>query len=243
MLASVASFEEAKIALKHKVDIIDLKNPRLGVLGQLNEAIISSVVELVNNRIPVSATIGDVEPNDPKLSNRITKTANLGVDFVKVGLFEKKASDYFIKIINECSKKNINIIVVLFAENIVDIDLLDLLMNSNIRGIMLDTKNKSHHSLCNIMKYKTLNQFIKLAKSYNLITGLAGSLKIEDIEKLMPLKPDYLGFRGALCAKRERVNIIDDGAVKEIRSILLKKNVINYKNIINEGVIVNGTVA
>ena len=73
MLASVASFEEAKIALKHKVDIIDLKNPRLGVLGQLNEEIISSVVELVNSSIPVSATIGDVEPNDPKLSNRILR--------------------------------------------------------------------------------------------------------------------------------------------------------------------------
>ena len=53
MLASVASFEEAKIALKHKVDIIDLKNPRLGVLGQLDKEIISSVVELVNNLIPV----------------------------------------------------------------------------------------------------------------------------------------------------------------------------------------------
>jgi len=145
--------------------------------------------------------------------------------------------------INKCSKKNINIIVVLFAENIVNIDLLNLLMDSNIRGIMLDTKSKSNHSLCDIMKYKTLNHFIRLAKSYNLITGLAGSLKIEDIEKLMPLKPDYLGFRGALCAKRERVNIIDDSAVKAIRDILLKKNVINYKNVINEGVIINGTVA
>ena len=93
------------------------------------------------------------------------------------------------------------------------------------------------------MKYKTLNHFIRLAKSYNLITGLAGSLKIEDIEKLIPLKPDYLGFRGALCAKRERVNIIDDSAVKAIRDILLKKNVINYKNFINEGAIINGTVA
>ena len=243
MLASVASFEEAKIALKHKVDIIDLKNPRLGVLGQLDKEIISSVVGLVNNRIPVSATIGDVEPNDPKLSNRIIKTANLGVDFVKVGLFNKKASDYFITKINEGSKKNINIIIVLFAENIVNIDLLDSLMNSNIRGIMLDTKSKSNHSLRSIMKYKTLNQFIKLAKSYNLITGLAGSLKIEDIEKLTPLKPDYLGFRGALCTKRDRVNIIDDSAVKAIRDVLLKKNIVNYKNVINEGVIINGTVA
>ena len=60
MLASVASLEEAKTVLEHRVDIIDLKNPKLGALGQLDCGTISSVVELVNNQLPVSATIGDI---------------------------------------------------------------------------------------------------------------------------------------------------------------------------------------
>ena len=30
-------------------------------------------------------------------------------------------------------------------------------------------------------------------------SALAGSLKLEDVPLLLPLKPDYLGFRGALC--------------------------------------------
>ena len=104
MLASVASFEEAKIALKHKVDIIDLKNPRLGVLGQLDKEIISSVVELVNNRLPVSATIGDVEPNDPKLSSRIIKTANLLQKKIHPDLNPNSNTERLSQIVNEAKE-------------------------------------------------------------------------------------------------------------------------------------------
>jgi|TARA_B100000959_G_scaffold5779_1_gene5949 uncharacterized protein (UPF0264 family) len=243
MLASVASLEEARIVLKQRVDIIDLKDPKLGALGALDQRIISSVVQLVNNLIPTSATIGDIKPNDIELSERIIMTANSGVSFIKVGLFDKNISENFIKIINQCGSENINIIIVLFAEDIENIDLLESLMKSNIRGIMLDTKDKSSRNLCSLLKYRTLDRFIKLAKSYNLITGLAGSLKIEDIDKLIQLKPDYLGFRGALCSNKDRVKSIDNIAVKKIRDTISRKNAINYKNITNTEVIASGSVA
>ena len=42
MLASVATLKEAKIVLDQKVDIIDLKNPKLGALGALDQKVISS---------------------------------------------------------------------------------------------------------------------------------------------------------------------------------------------------------
>ena len=239
MLASVATLKEAKIVLDQKVDIIDLKNPKLGALGALDQKVISSVVELVNNSIPTSATIGDIDPNDTRLSELIINTAKTGVNFVKVGLFDKNISDYFVKIINQCGKMNVNIIIVLFAEDITNINLLDSLMKSNIKGVMLDTKNKSGMNLCSLIKYETLN----LAKSYNLITGLAGSLKYEDIGRLISLRPDYLGFRGALCSKRNRVKSIDEVAVKKIRDIILQKKNIYYENIIHKEVLINGSVA
>ena len=112
MLASVASLEEARIVLKQRVGIIDLKDPKLGALGALDQRIISSVVQLVNNLIPTSATIGDIKPNDIELSERIIMTANSGVSFIKVGLFDKNISENFIKIINRCGSENINIIIV-----------------------------------------------------------------------------------------------------------------------------------
>tara|TARA_B100001996_G_scaffold349607_1_gene308450 strand:+ start:986 stop:1726 length:741 start_codon:yes stop_codon:yes gene_type:complete len=243
MLASVASLEEAKTVLEHRVDIIDLKNPKLGALGQLDCDTISSVVELVNNQLPVSATIGDIKPNDSKLYNRIINTADLGVNFVKVGLFSKNIPNYFLDTINDCCRKNINIIIVIFAENFIGMDLLESLITSNISGIMLDTKNKSSKNLCSLMRYKTLEKFIKVAKENNLITGLAGSLKTEDIDSLISLNPDYLGFRGALCMKKDRVKTLDEKSIIRIRDIISGKNIVNCENIITEEVAISGTVA
>jgi len=243
MLASVASLEEAKTVLECNVDIIDLKNPKLGALGQLDQDAISSVVKLVNNRLPVSATIGDIKPDDSKLYNRIINTADLGVDFVKVGLFSENIPSYFIETINDCCRKNINIIIVIFAENFVGINLLESLIKSNISGVMLDTKNKSSDNLCSQMSYKNLGQFIKIAKENNLVTGLAGSLKAEDIGRLISLGPDYLGFRGALCKKKDRVKSLDEKSIMRIRGIISGMNIVNYKNVITEEAVMNGTVA
>ena len=243
MLASVASLEEAKTVLECNVDIIDLKNPKLGALGQLDQDAISSVVKLVNNRLPVSATIGDIKPDDSKLYNRIINTADLGVDFVKVGLFSENIPSYFIETINDCCRKNINIIIVIFAENFIGMDLLEALIKSNISGVMIDTKNKSSNNLCSLMRYKTLGQFIKVAKANNLITGLAGSLKTEDIDSLISLNPDYLGFRGALCMKKDRVKTLDEKSIIRIRDIISGKNIVNCENIITKEVAISGTVA
>ena len=243
MLASVSSPEEAKIVLEQKVDIIDLKNPKNGALGALDLDIIDSIVGLVKKNIPISATIGDIEPNDIKLEEYIFNISRMGVNFVKVGLFEETIPDRFVEIIDKCGKKDINIIIVIFAENISDISLLESLMKINIKGIMIDTKNKSSKNLCSIMRYEKLEKFVKLVKSYNLLSGLAGSLKYEDIEKLLSLRPDYLGFRGALCTRQNRVESIDSNAVKRIRDIIAEKKSIYNENIIHKEVIVNGSVA
>ena len=107
---------------------------------------------------------------------------------------------------------------------------------------MIDTEDKSNQSLCTLIKYDVLDKFIKLAKTNKLITGLAGSLNHNDIDVLLPLEPDYLGFRGALCKKSNRVNSVDSLNVKRIRDMIFKKKIID-NNIASKEVLINGTVA
>ena len=242
MLASVTSKEEARIVLNAGVDIIDLKDPKLGALGALNLNTIRSIVCLVDNFLPTSATIGDIDPDNPELMSRIIATANTGVDYVKIGLFGKNVTENFLNSINESSKKGIKIVVVFFAENITKISELETIMRSNVKGVMIDTEDKSNQSLCTLIKYDVLDKFIKLAKTNKLITGLAGSLNHNDIDVLLPLEPDYLGFRGALCKKSNRVNSVDSLYVKGIRDMIFKKKIID-NNIASKEVLINGTVA
>ena len=85
---------------------------------------------------------------------------------------------------------------------------------------MLDTADKSKGNLRTHMREKEIKEFVEQAKSYGLLTGLAGSLSIGDIAPLLELAPDYLGFSGALCQDNCRTQLIDSSAVRKVRSLV-----------------------
>ena len=218
MLASVTSIEEAEMVLNAGVDIIDIKNPLKGALGALDIKGVKNIVQKVNGAIPTSATVGDINPDDPNLLDAIFTMASTGVDFVKVGLFDNKPSSCFIKTIINATNHDISLVIVSFAENYSGKDSITPFLGSGIVGIMLDTKEKTGNSLRSILDYYELQQFVELAREFNLLTGLAGSLRFDDIEPLLALKPDYLGFRGALCKQQQRIEAIDEMSVHRVRS-------------------------
>jgi (5-formylfuran-3-yl)methyl phosphate synthase len=231
MLASVSSVAEAEIVLNAGVDIVDIKNPHDGALGALEISAVKEIVQLINNELPTSATIGDIESDDLKLSDYINNMADTGVEYVKVGLFDNKPSDYFIKTVANAAKKGIKLVIVMFAENYLGKDSVLLLLQSGIVGIMLDTKEKKGKNLCDILNYDELREFVEMAKEFGLLTGLAGSLKFEDIQSLLKLNSDYLGFRGALCSESDRVKLINEEQVKKIRAEVLQQDIIDFHNI------------
>ncbi|HEY9098357.1 MAG TPA: (5-formylfuran-3-yl)methyl phosphate synthase [Thiobacillus sp.] len=81
---------------------------------------------------------------------------------------------------------------------------------------MLDTMDKSAGGLLKHQPIEHLAEFIIQARRVNLITGLAGSLRAEDIPVLATLSPDYLGFRGALCHNHTRADTLDLDAISVI---------------------------
>jgi uncharacterized protein (UPF0264 family) len=220
MLASITSVAEAKIVLDADVDIIDIKNPHEGALGAQEINVVKDIVRFVNGKVLASATIGDVDSSDPDLLRYIINMADSGVDYVKVGLFSEKASDYFINTINEATNKGVKLVIVFFAENYYGTESIQSLMQTNISGIMLDTKEKQSKNLCSLLNKNELDEFISTAKVNSFITGLAGSLTHENIAELLELKPGYLGFRGALCSQSNRINKINEKQVNKIRKAI-----------------------
>jgi uncharacterized protein (UPF0264 family) len=70
------------------------------------------------------------------------------------------------------------------------------------------------------MEKSAIADFVRQTKSRELICGLAGSLKLTDIPELLNFKPDYLGFRGALCIQHERTAKLYPDAVLQIRQAI-----------------------
>ena len=218
MLASVTTAAEAEMVLAASVDIVDLKNPARGALGELPLIMISNIVRQVNGASRVSATIGDLLDMDPQgVCKRVRQTADTGVDFVKVGLFPAPALAACIDALGREAQRGIRLVAVLLADRNPAVELVDSLSAHGFTGAMLDTAGKRQGSLTSVMTLPTLGQFVKHARNVGLLSGLAGSLRLPDIGPLTALAPDYLGFRGALCQEGLRTRPLSPTSVSAVR--------------------------
>jgi len=216
ILASVNSLEEAVIALESKVDIIDLKQPKRGALGALDTETISQIVAHINHKCPISATIGDLPMQAEEIMDAVIKTANTQVNFIKIGFFPGNAWEATVNKLSTLARRGLNLIAVLFADQQPDYQILEVLSTAGFYGVMLDTMDKSQGSLTQVMPEHVIKKFVEKAKCQQMLCGLAGSLRKEDIPQLLPFEPDYLGFRGAICRQHNRVAELDKQALQTI---------------------------
>ncbi len=219
MLASVKNLEEAKRILNANVDIIDLKQPEFGALGALPVELVAEIVTKIDKKCLISATVGDLPMDADVIFNAVFTMAKTDVNFVKIGFFPE--GDWY-SIIQKLSNltNEYQLIAVLFADTNPDFSVLAALKKAHFSGVMLDTLNKKNGSLTDVMAQETISNFVKLAKKEQLVCGLAGSLRLENIAQLLPHNSDYLGFRGALCTQNKREDNLDLAQAQIIRQYI-----------------------
>lgn len=204
-LASVQSLEETQALSTCLPDIVDMKQPSQGALGALPVETVQSIVAWLDGKTLTSATIGDLPMQAEIIMPALKKMASTGVDFVKIGLFNESTLQTCIEELQQpvCALP-VPVIAVLFADQTEDLSFVELLKNSGFAGVMVDTAIKDGRGLLNHWPISKIQQFITTVKKLDMLCGLAGALKIEDIQQLKGLNADYLGFRSALCINRER---------------------------------------
>ncbi len=218
LLASVTGPEEAEIALSGGADIIDLKDPAQGALGAVTPEVLAATIAAVAGRRPVSAVAGDL-PMEPQLVSQAV-IARKDADFVKIGLFpaERDKQLAVIEALGPLAGE-IRLVAVFFADGAPDFTLLEPLARAGFHGAMIDTKGNGAGGLQTQLPFHALARFVEAARELNLMTGLAGSLEAADVPRLAVLKPDYLGFRGALTGGR-RDDAVDLGKVRRLATLI-----------------------
>ena len=216
MLASVNSIKETQLILNTAVDIIDLKQPEQGALGALSTELVSDIVDLVAQQKPVSATVGDLPMQAELVFNAVTAMAETKVNYIKIGFFPGGDWQGTLSRLTEITQQGHQLIAVLFADTQPDISVIKSLQSAGFSGVMLDTMDKTKGSLAELMPYPTIKDFVAASKEAQLLCGLAGSLKQQDIAGLLKLDADYLGFRGALCEKNQRTAQLNIDSINSI---------------------------
>lgn len=214
-LASVTGAEEASLVLAGGADVIDCKDPSAGALGALPVTVVRDVVARVAGRAPVSATVGDLPPEPGTLEAAASAMAATGVDIVKIGFFGAGDARPAIVALGRMTLARARLVAVLMADQAADFDLVSHLAANGFAGVMLDTADKSAGRLTTVMPVSGLSQFVQSARKSGLMSGLAGSLRLDDIAPLASLDPDVLGFRGALC-ETGRTSRLDPARVASI---------------------------
>ncbi len=216
MLASVNSMSEVQLILPTAVDIIDLKNPQQGALGALPNELVREIVNKVNHKKTVSATVGDLPMEADVIFEAVIAMLETGVDYIKIGFFPDGDWQDTVLKLTEITQQGHQLIAVIFADKQPDFTIIQSLKTAGFSGVMLDTMDKSAGDLSNILSLAKINEFVSLAKNAQLLCGLAGSLKVKQIPGLLTLNADYLGFRGALCAQHDRTAGLNGHALNSI---------------------------
>jgi uncharacterized protein (UPF0264 family) len=219
LLASVQDEHEAEVALEGGSDIIDFKNAREGALGALDPYVIVSALLRLNRRALTSATAGDWPLDPAALLQAVMRAGATGVDYVKVGLLPGAALENCIKALAPAATQY-RIVAVFFADRGVPLTALRHLHIAGFAGAMIDTFDKSSGGLRQHMSDRALKTFIEAARDFELYTGLAGSLRTDDIDALARLAPHLLGFRGALCEASDRGAALSAERLRLVRAEL-----------------------
>lgn len=221
LLASVRSLPEAEVALAAGVDIIDLKEPAHGALGAVGHAVARDVVEMIDGAVRVSATIGDLRGDPQRTVEAVRAMAATGVDIVKVGLFDEAERAEVLSALAPLAASGIRIVVVLLVDRGLRLQVEDV-AEAGLYGAMLDTGDKHSGSLTQLLSLDQIRAFPEACRRAHkrLLCGLAGSLRLEDVAVVSRGRPDYLGFRGALCHGSARTGRLSGQRVAAVRAAL-----------------------
>lgn len=215
VLVSVRSAFEAEVAVAHGADLVDAKDPARGALGALPVDTIREIVATVRGARPVSATVGDLPPDPRVIFTAVREVAATGVDIVKIGLLAGVDRNACLPPLASIARQQ-PLVAVLFADQEPDLDLIPRIAGAGFVGVMLDTADKAGGSLTVQTSPQFLASFVAAARREGLLVGLAGSLRLADIDALRPLGATYLGFRGALCNGEDRAGALDPRRLDEI---------------------------
>jgi len=225
ILGSIKNIKEASIIAKYNFDIIDIKNIEDGALGYVGDEQVKAITSKFNQKT-LSVTAGNqVHPNSFSMTNRIQLLDSLGVRYIKIGIFDTdyiKEHKLFLKRI---ASLNIKKVGVLFADKALDINQIKNVCKLNYDGLMIDTINKSSKCTLDLLDNNLINNFVEVCRKANKFCGISGSMSYENIECAMKFKPDFIGYRGALCSSTNR----NDLEGYKCESIIKKMKYANQK--------------
>jgi len=245
LLISVQNASEARIALAGGCDVLDVKNPAAGSLGQPtfgSLADILTTVEQSQHAIPVSCALGELrdwatQPEWWSLLNRL--------DYIKIGpaglcQFEEWAAR-FSAVQAEFRARGVSRprwIAAFYLDHLAagSFDPLTTLHETILRkqirdrlgcaGVLLDTFDKQGPAAAELVsqtgRTRTLREWLAKSQSLGLLTAFAGRLTIKEIQNLQAeqIQPELFAVRSAVCRENDRQAELEPDRIRRLSELI-----------------------
>ena len=230
LLVSVRCPEEARLSLKHAIDILDLKEPLAGALGAVSETVIEKVAQLVtqaNLEQPpkLSLAMGELADWDferwPSVLDRYQLEQIQRFRFVKIGLagaqqlsdWKRAWSKLFVRL-----PRSTQPVVVGYLDRLPEVlessgstkdisdrcpsikQLIEFAQSQPLVSTILLDTWCKQEGLFAKISDRRLQEIIVNANRVGLTVVVAGSVKIDSLPRVIQAGASLVGVRGAVCA-------------------------------------------
>ncbi|MEM4788332.1 MAG: (5-formylfuran-3-yl)methyl phosphate synthase [Ignisphaera sp.] len=210
LLVSVKNIDEVEDAVEGGADIIDVKDPSDGSLGLPDLSIVKGVVDVVKSLggKEVSIALGDIDRENKALKYIAFVGGVFGIDYVKVGMavtdfgIAMRIAKEVVDIVRMFPKSKVVLVGYAdyqYIKSIEPLKVVDIAVKTGAEGVMIDTLRKNGLSSFDILPLEYMEKFVEKAREANLITAIAGSIRIKHIPLCVKLGFNVIGVRGAVC--------------------------------------------
>ena len=237
LLISVRGKKEAIDAYKGGAHIIDVEYPKsaLGTPYPLN---IQTVRKALPRKIKIATNIGEEQRERRSTAcQAVLGVALAGADIIKAGLagYSYKEANYLGKNIVRTVKHwfpNKQVIPAVFADKnlrkILDPVTEGPKLGNAIKanGVLIDTfdKKSKQNKLTKLLRQEEIVKFVKKCHSLNIEAWIAGSITIDEMQRLWETGVDVICIRSAACLKGStRMSKVSRNLVRKLKNTLYYK--------------------
>lgn len=222
--------EEAIIALRNGVEILDVKEPSEGALGRADVETLRAIVESVatwngaaDAGVMVTAAWGELR----EFRSIVIPAIVPGVAAIKVGFAgEKRAVNLANRFQHFAARyrSSVDVVPVAYADDEVAeaptvMEIVELAIESRAPMVLIDTFGKGNGGLWDRLDRAQWRRIRETCREAGIGIALAGSLTAERLG-YEDAPPDVVGIRGAACVKGMRTKAISGERIEEFKRML-----------------------
>jgi uncharacterized protein (UPF0264 family) len=227
LLVSVRSAAEVAPALAGGAALIDVKEPARGPLGRADDDTVGAILDAVAGRCPVSAALGELRFGvlaSPFQHFRRCQYLKLGLSLL--GQLDWRASlNWAIRQLAE-QAPGCEVVTVAYADwllaNAPPLEEVCAFARARPGStFLLDTYTKGvpGPTLLDFLSPQKVALYCRLSRAAGLRVAIAGSLGRDEIERLLPARPDWFAVRGAVC-DNDRNGAVNEDKVRDLTALL-----------------------